>query len=535
MDRQLRRGTAARRKTKSTVRFIESLLIILVVLGAIFGCAWTVTGPLNLGARITSWLEPPEAVSGAIEPTLVPEDQTETAEYILPTLRPTFTVTPIPLPTNTPTPPILYYTQAGDTALALASRFNVEVTEITSPNGPISDQGLLNPGQLLLIPHRLDATTSSEQVLPDSEIVFSPSSLDFDIATYVRSTNGYLSTFQEWFTNGMNDGGQAILKVSQNNSINPRLLLALIEYQSHWVNGQPENMAQIDFPVGHIDYTKKGLFLQLSWAVQQLNIGYYGWRDGRVTSITFKDGQSIRLAPDINAGTAAMAYLLAQLYDQPNWAAAMYGPQSLPAMYESMFGSPWERAQAVEPLFPATLTQPPLELPFRKGKFWSYTGGPHSAWGPDGARAALDFAPGTTEKGCYQSTDWVSAVASGLVTRSENGVVILDLDGDGFEQTGWTILYLHIATEDRIAPGTWVNVDDNIGHPSCEGGQATGTHVHIARKYNGEWILADGPMPFNLSGWRATADDELYHGTLVKDGEVIPSSLVGDFTSRIYR
>ncbi len=34
-----------------------------------------------------------------------------------------------------------------------------------------------------------------------------------------------------------------------------------------------------------------------------------------------------------------------------------------------------------------------------------------------------------------------------------------------------------------------------------QGGEVTGTHVHIARKYNGEWILADGPLAFNLEGW----------------------------------
>ncbi len=203
--------------------------------------------------------------------------------------------------------------------------------------------------------------------------------------------------------------------------------------------------------------------------------------------------------------------------------------------YENMFGSPWLRAQTVEPLFPATLTQPPLELPFASGRTWSLTGGPHSAWGPNGANAALDFAPGSTMHGCYESTEWTTAVAAGLIVRSENAQVILDLDGDGYEQTGWAILYMHIATKNRVPEGMWVSLNDHIGHPSCEGGVTTGTHVHIARKYNGEWILSDGPMPFVLSGFRAHAGSKLYKGTLTNGDQTIYASDVGSYESRITR
>jgi hypothetical protein len=67
----------------------------------------------------------------------------------------------------------------------------------------------------------------------------------------------------------------------------------------------------------------------------------------------------------------------------------------------------------------------------------------------------------------------------------------------------------------------FVEQGDRIGHPSCEGGFATGTHVHIARKYNGEWILAAGVVPFNLGGWVAGAGQGEYLGTLTRDGRVV--------------
>ena len=77
-------------------------------------------------------------------------------------------------------------------------------------------------------------------------------------------------------------------------------------------------------------------------------------------------------------------------------------------------------------------------------------------------------------------------------------------------------MYLHIATEGKVEKGTYLDQDQIIGHPSCEGGSSTGTHVHIARKYNGEWISADGPLPFTLSGWVVHQGTKVYEGTMTK-------------------
>jgi hypothetical protein len=80
-----------------------------------------------------------------------------------------------------------------------------------------------------------------------------------------------------------------------------------------------------------------------------------------------------------------------------------------------------------------------------------------------------------------------------------------------------------------------VEADSPLGHPSCEGGSATGTHVHLARKYNGEWLAADGPLPMLLSGWTAHAGELSYQGTLTKDGLVVTASPGGISGSTIIR
>jgi murein DD-endopeptidase MepM/ murein hydrolase activator NlpD len=433
--------------------------------------------------------------------------------------------------------PILYQSQSGDTLPAVAVRFGVAPEEIYTPDQSILPAtSYLVPNTWLIIPNRLGNTTSSQQIMPDSEIIFSPAAVNFDVSDYVNQAGGYLSTYKEYLhSTGNTPGAEIIARVALDNSINPRLLLALLEYQSGWIFGQPSNLAEEDYPMGLLDLKERGLYNQLTWAINHLSIGYYGWREGMLTEITFTDGVTARLAPDLNAGTAAIDYFFSQLYDTQGWVAALDIQNGFPALYTLMFSDPWVRKLTVEPLYPAGLEQPPLILPFMVNQLWAFTGGPHGAWERDGSQAAIDFAPSSIENGCIPSYSWAVAAAPGLVVRSGHGVVVIDLDGDGYEQTGWALLYLHIATGGRIPVGTQVELADKIGHPSCEGGISTGTHIHMARKYNGEWIAADGPIPFNLSGWIAHAGDRPYQGTLTRDGDTIVSSFVSAYMSHITR
>jgi len=114
-------------------------------------------------------------------------------------------------------------------------------------------------------------------------------------------------------------------------------------------------------------------------------------------------------------------------------------------------------------------------------------------------------------------------------------VVVEDLDGDSYEQTGWDLVYLHIASVGRVPNGTYVQKNDRIGHASCEGGIATGTHLHLVRKYNGEWVAADGPVPFILSGWTVHQGKLPYEGTLTKGDKTIIANPVGELKSVIIR
>jgi hypothetical protein len=80
---------------------------------------------------------------------------------------------------------------------------------------------------------------------------------------------------------------------------------------------------------------------------------------------------------------------------------------------------------------------------------------------------------------------------------------------------------MHIESRDRVEAGAYVTAGDLIGHPSCEGGVSNGTHVHLARKYNGEWIAADGPLPFNMDGWISSGTGNEYDGFFTRSGEQV--------------
>jgi murein DD-endopeptidase MepM/ murein hydrolase activator NlpD len=534
----------------ANVRGLGQMLRSKVFRGAIILAVLTL--PVS-GCTGTQYWMAPSAPPGAQAAVAIPSEQSGSSGTPLSPASTQTTGTPEPVNPGVPAPqvtstapgprqenptdsiPYLYYAQAADTLPVVATRFGVDASEITSAEA-IPQTAYLTPGQLLIIPRRLGETTSPENLMPDSEVVYSPSAAGFDIEAYVEQAGGKLSTYTEWLkSSGLLNGAQVVERVATENSINPRLLLALLEYQSGWVYGQPKDRTAIDYPLGYVDPTEKGLYKQLVEAVNELSTGYYAYREGRLTDIRFPDGSTARLAPDLNAGTAAMQYYFAQHSQGQAWQAALDPQGGFPGLHTRMFGDPWERAQAVEPLFPTGLHQPPLSLPFTRGRTWSYTGGPHGAWERDGAYAAIDFAPGSTETGCVESGAWVTASSAGLVVRSDNGVVALDLDGDGREQTGWVLIYLHLAEEDRIEAGQLVDKDDMLGHPSCEGGLATGTHLHIARKFNGEWIPADGPLPFNLGGWIAHAGEQPYLGTLTRDGQTITACTCSNAATAIER
>lgn len=454
----------------------------------------------------------------------------------------TETIQLIPTPESTPTLDpvpqgyVVYVSQSGDYLPAVAAHFGVWPAEIKSDE-PHPMEGLITPGQLLLVPDVLGETTSDELLLPDGGVVYSPSAVEFDLQDFVMQAGGKLSTYNELMSRGTTPAWEIVYQLALENSVNPRILLALLEFQGQWVYPAEQNQDQKYYPMGYIHSDYKGIYRQTGWAIQQLQRGYYEWRAGTLVELSFTDDNVVRISPHLNAGTVALMYTLAQVMDYPTWQAAWYGQDSFIKTHTAMFRDAWAREQEFGPIFPAGTEQPELNLPFPIGETWNYTCAPHSAWGKygEGPLAALDFAPPLDRAGCGVSSHWATAAASGLVVRTGNGVVVLDLDGDGLEQTGWVLVYMHISPISSVQLGDWVEVDGRIGYPSCVGGSSTGIHQHIARKFNGEWVLAEGGLPFVLSGYRAYKSEKFCQGTLVKGDDYVYAYAWGNYLTKISR
>lgn len=432
---------------------------------------------------------------------------------------------------------ILYLTQNGDTLEAIANRFGTVVGRI-SAIGPVRPDGFLEPNISLFIPPKTRETLSGVKIIPDEYIVYSRTATDYNIAQEIINANGYLAQYVETTARGKASGSEIISWIAHDYSINPIVLLALLEYKSHWVYSYPVTAAEVDYPMGWVDISRKGLYKQMSWAAGILSKGYYGWREGAIDEIPFykypKPDGPIYFEPSLNAGSVAIQYLFSQIYAWNEIDPAIYGENGFYAVFTALFGNVWENYSPDPYGLNGRLQQIELILPFSPSEKWALTGGPHLSWNTGSPFGALDFAPPSAEQGCVVSNLWVRASAAGVVVRIGDGLVVVDMDGDGFEETGWVMIYLHVATRDRVPVGTVLAAGDRIGHPSCEGGQATGTHVHLARKYNGEWIAANGPLPFTLSGWTAFLGEKAYLGGMQRGSELVLANSYGSQESLIY-
>ncbi|MBX3062827.1 MAG: LysM peptidoglycan-binding domain-containing protein [Anaerolineae bacterium] len=460
-------------------------------------------------------------------PTYTPSGPTATAKVVTPN------------PTYPPTETVTTYTIApGDTLSSLATLYGTTVEQILALNPDVNEDTTLEVGKTLTMPGRPTQQTPDFKLIPDSELINSPGAIGFDVEAYIRFQPGFIRVYSEDILGRRMSGADIIKFVAQSTSVNPRLLLALLEYRGGWITNPVPTGNRMTYPMGVVDQGTQNLFRQLNWAANVLNAGYYGYKNRGVSYLTFRDDSRLAFAPGLNPGTAAVQYYLARsAADRQSWLRDV-AADGFFTTYMALFGDPFR--YAVEPLIPADLQQPQFSLPFAQGEIWYLTSGPHGGWDASASGwSAIDFAPPAppdalvAEQGyCYISPNYVTAMTAGLVVRSGDGVVVIDLDMDGDERTGWTISYFHVASQDSINAGATVQPGTQLGHPSCEGFylNSLATHVHIARRYNGEWVPADcwacppgvAAPAFLMDGWRVRGyEGQVYQGYLEKDGRVV--------------
>ncbi len=502
---------------------VKSWCILFGLFGVLLGC--TSNRPQVI--VITSTFLPTSAdsesvaVATKVNPTQIPlvEPSTNEQSSVIPT---------------SAVLPSQYVVQPGDSLSVIAATYNISLQSLLNVNN-IQNPDLLEVGQVLIFPESPTSYTPNFEIAPDSKLIYSPSAINFQIDTFLASQTGYIAIAADTVDTRLADGstiqevlsaGAVIQRVSYEYSIDPRILLTFLEYRAGWLSQSNVSDELQIFPIisaaDSNGFDRSGLYKQLSWLSNELNHGYYGRKYRGWNIVEFQDGTRLLYEPNLNAGTVALQYALALNNTVNQWLLDV-GQDGFIATYERYFDN--ILLDAIE-LIQYPLNQPMLSLPFPSGDVWRFTGGFHGGWGGGSAWASLDFAPPDDRQDgdpfCYISQYPVTAVSSGIIARASGGALVLDLDGDGFESSGWTILYLHISIDPSISVGQTVHVGDTLGNASCHGGFSSATHLHIARRYNGEWIPADcincsvEISPFVMSNWEAIGlQNQEYQGYMV--------------------
>lgn len=496
---------------------LRCILTVLILLLLMSGCIRIVN---ETGSDVLLQTETPQASE-----TAVTEPTGQTAD-----------VDPVrqKRPKYMPGELVEYTAMDGDTLPALAARFNTTEKEIRDANPVLPDHTTTLPqGLPMQIPiyYRI-GWGSSYKILADAQFVNGPADKGFSARSYTDRQPGWFKYYTTYSDNRNLRGGELVDYISEVYSISAKLLLAVLQYMTDALNDPVfqndfNNRSVLGMP-GDRYRTLSGQFNQLA---EFFNDHYYSYKAGNFSEYELKDGSLIRVDPWLNACSAALQAYFAHVLSAEDYYIAI-GPNGFVKTYKEMFGD-FPAVEDYPAHLPGSLEQIELRLPFNDGEAWTYTGGPHTAWGSMHPYAAIDFAPPAQEHGCFVSYSDVIAPHSGTIVRKGTGMAMLDMDDDGDERTGWVLLFLHLKTESIPPLGTYVEMGDTLGHPSCDGGTSSGTHVHIARKYNGEWIEAGGIIPLNMDNWITENGEVKYEGIMRRYSSYVIASTSSEYFSRI--
>ena len=278
---------------------------------------------------------------------------------------------PIPSPTADPerklppfrTSSLTYTVRNNDTLGIIASRYAVSVQAIAQENGLV-DLDLLSVGQELLVPPPIPSVPAPDfKLIPDSELVNGPYNAQVDLAAYILNKGGYLANYSQDVDGEMLSGIEVVKLVARNYSVNPRLLLAILEHQSGWLTQPESSIQEFSYPVGIRDDWRNGLYFQLAWAANSLNRAFYLWRVNGLGYYTSADGILIPSSPRINAGTAAVHYMFALIQNESTWRFTV-SPNGFFQTYQDLYGYPFD--WSVEPLAPPILSNPCFNSPLNQ-------------------------------------------------------------------------------------------------------------------------------------------------------------------------
>src|SRR5919202_706676 len=329
---------------------------------------------------------------------------------------------------------------------------------------------------------------SGAKLIDDTRFFYAENVYAGQIQKFLDSQPGPLKTFHE--TLGGRDESFAELLSSRTilYSLNPQVVLALIEQQSGLITHPDASPERMDWALNYLGESGKwkGLMAQVRWATREL---YRGQRDyPALPELTYANASHSPVPTGLNVGGYAIARVLAATTIPADLPAQLDGgPGSFVATYTRLFGDPRNAAPVLHQPSAPFLSLPldrmytisaffDHDAPFLQtnGSIVTYRGdqrttlayGGHTGWG----YAAKPPAP-------------VLAAASGTVVFTGNAddncgakAVIID-HGNGYRTLYWHLSEL-LAKPGPVARGDKIGI---VGSSGC----ATGPHLHFQVEFLG--------------------------------------------------
>ena len=377
-------------------------------------------------------------------------------------------------------------------------------------------------------------------LLADGQFVWGPNVGDFDVRAFLIERDSPLA-----------DYSGSVVSWAGYTSVNPQVLLTLLELRHGLVTAIPPgaDRAQVDgwAEQDSMDLASAFYDFLYTWGSRRPQ----GEREPSGSPVVaLADGGAVEISRQTNAGTYAIAAALAKTGEQATWSAQISpaGGGSFAAVFDSFFPDT-DRLEDSNQINPADL--PPddfFQLPFPLGATWSFNG-PHN-WngGSDPPPySSMDFSSTWPHDPPFPLHHAVAAAGGTGTILSPNPFFSdqpcwVRIDHGG----GWTSSYYHM--RNLGPPGDLGSLARNgalgtIGEEICNGGYASGAHVHFSLLYDGAYVDLEG---IKLSGWTVHVGPTPYtSGSLERDGQtLLPYNVVlndyhtyfgsGDYALRFY-
>lgn len=361
---------------------------------------------------------------------------------------------------------------------------------------------------------RLDVPTTEAVVVPpapagaapyfdDRRLTYEPDFYAPQIQAFLDSQAGTLNQLSVPVGDGRYSFAQALVGQTAYYSVNPKVILALLEQRSGLLSNARPSSDQLGWALGYQgeNGNRRGLAAQIRWAVKQI---LYAKRDyPQYAPLTYADSSSAPAPPGLSLSEYSIARVL----------APTTSPDRLPALlagflqtYTRLFGDP-RIAPSDWPGPAAPFLAWPLEHPAAVTSFFDHGGpfltrnqaaGVTTYWGR--TETDIAFAYNGHDGWDYAAAppDLALAAADGTVVFAGNAddgcatrAVILD-HGNGYRTLYWHLARVDATLGQQVARGQPLGV---VGESGC----AAGPHLHFGVQY-----LGRNTDPY---GWCATTSD----------------------------